>query len=435
MEKHDLTMDELIDILQKGDTWAEIKDAVKSHEITEEELNKVLAFVKERDPEKAKQLFQDILGNIKEQPTFDTNEDLQKWSTYRETVANKVAELLQEQRDCEKEMSDLKNTIDTFEQKIKENKDKGKEVSALLEAIEGDKEQLALATERLAVRTKQIAALQLVELHAQSPERQQDNFHRAQTREPLIETLKRAWTLYREHAKSLRQVVEQTKDLSRPQKQQDKLNKMSLDFAKKHVKEYNKLKSSIEKEEAKLLKAARKIADKEFRQNKHLNRLEHWSQGTPLDKDLKPLIIKDLDMAKEIIENATVQISPWQQSRMEAAQKNLDEMTQLKREHEEAATKALGEIAEKLHERRKGVQQAIDQVVEHEKNGDLGHVSNRKMNQIERNLKDAMDYTYIDPDLLQGSLFQKDLDMAGFMKDHGMDNLILQDEHEIGGNR
>jgi hypothetical protein len=32
-------------------------------------------------------------------------------------------------------------------------------------------------------------------------------------------------------------------------------------------------------------------------------------------------------------------------------------------------------------------------------------------------------------------MFQKDLDMAGFMKDHGMEDLILQDEPELGGGR
>jgi hypothetical protein len=436
MDKHDLTFEELVDILKSGQTWSEIKDALASQEITEEEYKTVLAFVKEKDPEKAEELFKEILQNIKAQPTFDTHEDLEQWASYRESVAADIADLKQLELDYEREKRVLESEVADLENRISKMQERHEDTTALLKNLNVERAQLDYATQRLAVTTKQIMALSLIEAHAKSPEQQHENFEKAKNRVPLINTLKRAWELHREHARNLRSVLRETRDISKPDKAMDKLNKSRLKYTKSQVKEFNKLKSTIQKEEAKLMKAAAKITAKEFRQYQHMNRLEHWCKGVPLDRESKPIEIKDLETAKAVIEGATIQVSPWQQASIESAQKNLEMMQERMREAEANAIQCLGEIAQVLRDRKANVIKTIGHVVEAERSGELGHISDKTMRSIEKDFQEAMEYTQIDPSLLAGSMFTKDLDMAGFMQDHGFGDLIGGDhdspDHDDG---
>lgn len=437
--KHDLTMQDLVNILSQGNTWNEIKQAVKDQEITEAELKKVLEYVKtpmfDKDGNanpKAEELFKDILANIKSQPSFNTTEELQQWQAYGRQVADTIKTLRQEQAACEQAMGVLKESIQRAEKDLKAAQDRNEDVKDLIDKVKKQQADMRAMQEKLDVRTKQIAALTLVELHAKTPEQQQENTQKIKAREPLIKSLINSWKTQRDQAKELGKVIEMTRDLSKADKAKDRFTKIELNAAKAHVKEYNKLKENISKEEAKLIKAAQKIADTEFRKAKHLNRLEHWSKGVPIDKDLQRVQVKDAEMARSIIDKTDVVLSDREQRKVDSLMANLDEMKTLMKEHEDGATKALGRIASVLDQRRERVKEAMQSVIDKERSGQLGHVSERKMEQIERNFADAMEYTYIDPDLLQGSAFQRDLDMAGFMKDHGLDGMILDtDEFEI----
>ena len=432
---HDLTMDELIDILSIDGTWKEIKKQIAEKEITQEECDKVLQWVASSDPNVYKPLFQEILNNIKNQPTYDTTAELKQWESYRDQAAKQMEKLKEAQLGLEKAIAKHKKTIEGSSKTLPTVK--GKDLEEQLEKIRKANKRIEIAEQKLSVKAKQIEALTLVQAHAKTPERQIENYRDIKSRETLVTSMIRSFGTWGEHVANWKLAIKSVKDLKTLGDEAYKLHKADLKNARLHVKEYNALNQTIKNEEAALMKVAQKIVDREYRRGGAFDGLltmcKTWAEkgviveNKEIQKDRESVTIKTLDEAKKIVEKASSSLSTYDEKEAARLQKSLNDHIALRDEHKQTATELLESIAHTIQQNRETIAMTVQELTEMERDGALGYLGQGELDIIEGHVKNAMeDSGKLSQKLIQGRTFQQDL--TDFIK--GNESLM----HSLGYN-
>ena len=388
-----MTRKELIEILSMDGTLEEMQMAVAEKELTEKEYEIIFAFLESEDKDRYNKLFDEIFRDVENIPVRDDlDESLKDWKKDR-------ADLLQSIKD----LKDVRNaTIDELA-KYDEQLEYAKKMPDNIRSFAEDniKKEMKEVQDRLEMETKQISALSLMHAYAKSQEAQVRGQMFAEATQPIIGNLKREWEGLGElakdavkfvkdayqHHQNAREALNRSEDLGF-HIGEDIANKWDMSKARVHVRESNELAKETRTLEEKILKKANKIEMKEFKKNQAIERLKNFGKGIP-KQEFVP--IRDVEKAKEILrENAFAG-----NYRVDKMQKSLDKLRDKKEKHDLEAQSRIKNIQQRLADRRAAVEHEAQRVSGMIEKGELGN-ANRAIQEIEQNLTDAYNKTFID---------------------------------------
>ena len=311
----ELTQDGLVDfivsrdelrtqVLNDQEVTAALHEAMSKQELSPAEQDKIMAWATCEDPEKSQKMFADLVNGINKIELKGSNEDqLRTLTKIREDAEKKLGELKKAEQQARKDLEASKKAVKQHEERIakldKIYPDMPKDVlDRMKEQMQGNpvyqqaQAELEQRYKDARVASAKLEVQSMVCLHAKSEQEQaraavklEAAEQRRQNLEKKFEgigkeareigkSVSREWNTIRACHKANWQIDRHNANFIRDIRDSFRVSRVKAAF--KHVQETRR---DIDKQQQKLLKAANKLAQKEYRRNHRFDFGKAWGKG------------------------------------------------------------------------------------------------------------------------------------------------------------
>lgn len=374
---------------------------VEMGELTNEERDRIVAYVEnDWDHDHAHELEADIEKDIDAAPTYEA---LASWKDERQSLWTQIKAIKAEERFFNHEIADLEKQKRDIAQEMANNINSisHEQRDAFLQQLDTIDTDIEKNVEHLRDLTYEKTALGIMHAEAKSQEAQMVGQKWKETYQPVLDAVQRGWGEARDYVRDSIQHLNNRKELMKDAKSMEmgfiesQQHKFHLNRARKEVMAMNRAEQAIREAEQKLIAAAQPLK----RDRAKAAILERFGRSVELEKP------KTIEEAQAVLEaRGHKGVFHSDQKALSDYKKAVEELTQIKNEHEEAAQKHLGKVRDTLDQRRENAFRLMHDVEQKLENGELGrneHAADKIMSELGVVLDDSfIPAEMLDPDLL-----------------------------------
>ena len=374
---------------------------VEMGELTNEERDRIVAYVEnDWDHDHAHELEADIEKDIDAAPTYEA---LASWKDEKQSLWTQIKAIKAEERFFNHEIADLEKQKRDIAQEIANNINSisHEQRDAFLQQLDTIDTDIEKNVEYLRDLTYEKTALGIMHAEAKSQEAQMVGQKWKETYQPVLDAVQRGWGEARDYVRDSIQHLNNRKELMKDAKSMEmgfiesQQHKFHLNRARKEVMAMNRAEQAIREAEQKLIAAAQPLK----RDLAKAAILERFGRSVELEKP------KTIEEAQAVLEaRGHNGVFHSDQKALSDYKKAVEELTQIKNEHEEAAQKHLGKVRDTLDQRRENAFRLMHDVEQKLENGELGrneHAADKIMSELGVVLDDSfIPAEMLDPDLL-----------------------------------
>ena len=374
---------------------------VEMGELTVEARDRILAYAEnDLDHDHAMELETDISKDIDAAPTYEA---LASWKDERQSLWTQIKAIKAEERLFNHEIADLEKQKRDIAQEMANNINSisHEQRDAFLQQLDTIDTDIEKNVEHLRDLTYEKTALGIMHAEAKSQEAQMVGQKWKETYQPVLDAVQRGWGEARDYVRDSIQHLNNRKELMKDAKSMEmgfiesQQHKFHLNRARKEVMAMNRAEQAIREAEQKLIAAAQPLK----RDRAKAAILERFGRSVELEKP------KTIEEAQAVLEaRGHKGVFHSDQKALSDYKKAVEELTQIKNEHEEAAQKHLGKVRDTLDQRRENAFRLMHDVEQKLENGELGrneHAADKIMSELGVVLDDSfIPAEMLDPDLL-----------------------------------